>query len=574
MPFKLLGRGVVASALTIFSTQLRCCRLKSDEYRPGFYVDGKFIAPPNVPVPPEAYPEDWRCKYTIESTPAHSDDPKRDIVKLTMNPLSAFIRSFTKFGEFQCNDSCACNNKVALVERLAQNASKDGPQPFPKSDDYYEAQLGKTLQMFAQNFRDHTSGEPLTAEECYQAFKGKNDQIESQLGMLGFHTCVADPDRYRRSYEYWKEICGVRITEAIDYCLMPGKWLYEKFAVVRPFAKVESISVKKWPRNISPRHPHFNFLWAQFTKPMESYFYKHLSATGPLARWCVQRESGVQNPWIGKSMNKIQRGDAVGYKYRLFRQRWGVDPLVLSTDCTGFDSHVTQGVIKVENRFYQNCFVKHRSFLRELTKCFEVNNFNTNGVRGKVRGSRMSGDMHTGLGNTVVILGMLVTSFRMMEITRYDLLSDGDDCLVFVHPDDLAIVLKSLPEHFLAFGQELRVEKVARNIFEVEWCQCKLVRVDVDGEEHYMFVQDPHKTFATMGSHIHCRTNEGAFKYFADVLFAYSVMYSSIPLFRKLATYRVSSDVRTRRLMPGLAFDLLNNSRLHAAENSNTLSDY
>jgi hypothetical protein len=528
-----------------------------------------------VPVDRGLYPQDWRCRYTIEYTGPHSDDQKRDFVALTANPLSLFIRAFTKFGEFECNDSCTCNNKVALVERLAQNASKAGPKPFPPSDSHAEVELRKTFRMFAQNFRSETSGEPLTADETYLAFKAKNDQISSQLGLLGFHTCVADPERYRRSYEYWKEISGCPVDRPMTWCLMPSQFLFKRWANVRPFAKVESISVSKWPRNISPRHPHFNFLWAQFTKPMESYFYHHLGASGALRRWCpAGKENGVRNPWIGKSMNKIQRGDAIAYKIDLFKRRFGVHPVVISTDCTGLDAHVTAGVIKCENALWSDCFPNQSSFLKKLTRMFELNRFSTDGVRGEVRGARMSGDMHTGLGNTILTVGMVVTSFRLMHIDRYDIFADGDDTLVFVHPDDLGQVLVELPQQFLTFGQELKLEKVARTIFDVEWCQSKIIRVQVDGEGHYMMVQNPHKTFATMGSHIHCRTDSGAVQYFADVLYSYSIMYSPIPFFRKLATYRESHDVRVRRLQPGLAFELINNSKLHCSAGPDTLTDY
>jgi len=575
VPFKLLGRRCLETPITIFSRPLRCCKLKSETYRPGFYVDNVWMCPPGAHPEPGDVPQHWRVKYTLDYIQPHSIDSKRDFVSLTTNPLSSFIRSFTKFGNYYCNDSCSCNNAVALVERLFQNATKNGPRPFPPSDPFYEQELGKTFRMFSANFREHTSGEALTAEECFCAFKAQNDKIESQLGMLGFHTSVADPERYRRSYEYWKEIMNLPLHEALNYTLTPPEFMYSRWAKVRPFAKVESIDRDKWPRNISPRHPHFNFLWAQFTKPMESYFYHHLSASGHLKAGCpLGKEPGVRNPWIGKSMNKLQRGNAVKYKFDLFERTHGVKPIVISTDGVGFDAHMTQGVIKQENKCWQNCFPSHRVFLQKLTKSFEENNLVSDGVRGKIRGTRMSGDMHTGLGNTIVTIGMIVTSMRLMGIKRYDIFADGDDTLIFVHPDDLGQVMRELPINFLGFGHELKMEKIATNIFEVEWCQSKIVRVTKEGVTQFIFVQNPHKTFATMGSHIHCRDNVSAFKYYGDVLYAYSRMYSCIPLFRKLAGYRESHDVRVRRLQPGIALELINNAHLDCVEGPDTLSDY
>jgi len=510
--------------------------------------------------------------YTIRDTPAHQNNPNRDIVHLTLDPLCYFIKAFTKFGEYQCNDSCDCNNKVALVERLAQNASAAGPQPFPPSSLLYERELRKTLKMFSRNFRDHTSKTPLTGYECMKAFRGRNQDIETQLGMLGFHTSVAAPRRYEEVYDYWKE--QYAITDELDFTLNPSVNQFKKYSNVRPFAKVESISTAKWPRNISPRNPRFNFLWAQFTKPMESYFYKHLSATGSLSGVSTHVEPGIPNPWIGKSMNKKQRGDAVMYKISLFRKKYGVDPIVVPTDCTGLDAHITRGVIKEENRLYVDCFPSHREFLRDLTACFEENKFSGCGINGVVQGARMSGDMHTGLGNSLVVCAFNVTAFRMMGISSFDMLSDGDDCLLFIHPRDFARVEVELPQHYLGFGQELRLDKAAHHWSEIEWCQCKLVRAFVDGEECHIFVQNPHKVFATMGSHIHCRDNAAAEQYFGDVLYAFSVMYSFVPFFRELAALRKSVDTRQRRLQPGLANELIHNHKIHAQESPNTLDDY
>jgi len=268
----------------------------------------------------------------------------------------------------------------------------------------------------------------------------------------------------------------------------------------------------------------------------------------------------------------VQRAAAVKYKIDLFMRVYGVHPAVFQSDCTGWDAHMTYTLCTLECLFYCMCFPKWNWYVSQLVECLVENKFSGNGIRGKVRGARMSGDMHTGLGNTLIMLALLVTAFRLLDIKRYDLLSDGDDTLIFIHPDDVAFVTKNLVETFLRMGHELRIEGVAASIYDITWCQCKIVRVMENNAEVGMFVQNPLKTFATLGSHIHARTLHDAYQYFADVLYAYSILYSAIPLFRKLGVMRAIRDKRTRRISPGLTNELL--GRVHVTEGPNTLYDY
>jgi len=186
----------------------------------------------------------------------------------------------------------------------------------------------------------------------------------------------------------------------------------------------------------------------------------------------------------------------------------------------------------------------------------------------------MSGDMDTGLGNSLDAVAFIVTCLRILHITRYDILCDGDDCLIFVHPDDEQLLLSNIKDIYLKFGHELKVEGVARDITQLEWCQSKPIRVlDSDGVEQYMFVQDPRKVFATMGSHIHCRTPEEATSYFNGIVHAYQTIYSAIPFYRQLKVKPVETS-RSQRLPAGLVQELSKMHKIKTTESINTLPDF
>jgi len=555
--------------VNVYKESLRCTYERNQSYVPGVYYDGVIQNLGDKP------PESWRCKYIINTTLSHGDDPKRRYVRFTVNTLQNYIRTFTKFGKFQCNDSCACNNRVALIERVIFNAGPDKNQGlYPQSQPWALERVKRVFRAMAQNFRDHTAHTPLTAEETMLAFKAKNDNIKSQLEMLDFNTCVKDPERYKRSYEYWKEtLC---LPGTVDFTLCPSIHLTNKWGKVRPFAKVESISTEKWPRNISPRHPHFNFIWAQFTKPLEAYFYKNLGAYGALKRFNPHgNEAGIPNRYIGKGLNKLQRGKLLEYKYNFFYKIWNVIPIVLSTDCTGFDAHMTELFINLEVLFFLLCYLEYKRWLKEFLGVVIENDMISDQIRIWLKGGRMSGDMHTGFGNSMDVCAMIIAFFDWIGIRRYDILCDGDDTLVFIHPDDFEVVPIKMKEFFLACGHELKIEKVARTIFDVEWCQTRPIRVydDSEGRETFVMVQNPLKTFATMGSHIHCRTPDEAYSFFADVLYAYSIIYHFIPLYSGLGGLRQGIKPKGRTILPGLAEQLVHREQ-HLRCSSNTLVDW
>jgi len=84
---------------------------------------------------------------------------------------------------------------------------------------------------------------------------------------------------------------------------------------------------------------------------------------------------------------------------------------------------------------------------------------------------------------------MVVAS--MDEIgSPYDLFDDGDDCILFLRPADLARVKQILTRHFLEYGQEMKIENVSRNIDEIKFCQHRVLEV---APGMYTLCPDPFK---------------------------------------------------------------------------------
>jgi len=80
----------------------------------------------------------------------------------------------------------------------------------------------------------------------------------------------------------------------------------------------------------------------------------------------------------------------------------------------------------------------------------------------------------------------------ILRITYYSILDDGDDCLIFVEEADFNTVSENLAKIFAWFGQEVKVENIARRLADVVFCQSKVVH---NGDE-WVMVRDWRKVLS------------------------------------------------------------------------------
>ena len=138
---------------------------------------------------------------------------------------------------------------------------------------------------------------------------------------------------------------------------------------------------------------------------------------------------------------------------------------------------MAQELLRVEHKVYEKMTKKSaRGMLKWLLKQQLINEGRTkNGTTYTTVGTRMSGDMNTGLGNSVLMASMLECYLDACNISGATYV-DGDDSVVVV---DRADVGKLLPvrEFFLQFGMEMKYEATSE-FSQVDFCQCRPVNVD------------------------------------------------------------------------------------------------
>lgn len=229
------------------------------------------------------------------------------------------------------------------------------------------------------------------------------------------------------------------------------------------------------PRAIQFRDPRYCVALARFLHPMEHHLYE-LAGDGKFL---------PKGRVIGKGLSQSSRAQLLVRKMRSFQ-----NPHVLTIDCSRFDKHVSLELLRVEHSFYRA--MNPSSELSRLLDMQLRNKGSTDrGIVYKTRGKRMSGDMNTALGNCVLMITMVAATLG--GLMTYDILDDGDDCLVLVEHRDACRARELLLEWFHEYGMSLKIENEAVNIADVEWCQAKPIQLD---ETTWKFVRNPSKVFS------------------------------------------------------------------------------
>lgn len=317
------------------------------------------------------------------------------------------------YGLWHCftHNSCVCNDVISCVNRVV------GKTPLPTQEGLQR--LRATAKIISRKIGDLV---PLTLEEALATFKGTKHKL------------------YQRAYESLKV-----------------KPLSERDSVIKAFVKAEKFNPEDKenpdPRMIQARDPRYNLHLSRFLRPLEHKIYS--------------LQLGKSRA-IAKGLNPKQRAELLWQKWTMFS-----DPVCVSLDCSRWDKHVSLEVLDIEHAVYQRAYPGNNE-LQQLLGWQRINKCVTqNKLRYKVVGGRMSGDMNTASGNCLLMFTMVVTSMKNLGVRKYQIIDDGDDVLVIVERSDLETLKEKLPNEFLSYGQELKLENITDKYEEVDFCQAK-----------------------------------------------------------------------------------------------------
>lgn len=229
------------------------------------------------------------------------------------------------------------------------------------------------------------------------------------------------------------------------------------------FVKVEKGNTTKAPRCIQPRKPVYNLALGCYIKPIEHSMYK-----------AIQRTFRSRSPIVMKGYNLTQVANILQDKWNEFHA-----PVAIGLDATKFDMHCSAAAITYEHSIYLHMY-NNDPQLRKLLD-WQLHNrglgYCCDGrLKYHVTGKRFSGDMNTALGNCILMCGMIYSYLHDRGITKYQLVNNGDDCVVIVETKDLLNFSIGLDDYFLALGYRMVVEEPVYNLAQIEFCQMHPIR--------------------------------------------------------------------------------------------------
>jgi hypothetical protein len=204
----------------------------------------------------------------------------------------------------------------------------------------------------------------------------------------------------------------------------------------------------------------------------------------PIEKWVYSLEDQFGIPIIAKSRNSHQRAADLLAKANNFE-----DPVFFLLDHSKFDAHCSSELLSVEHWFYDQLY--HQRLLRKLLKWQLFNKGMTkNLTKYFTPGTRMSGDLNTGLGNCILNSAML-QDWLDQACVPGSVYVDGDDSVVVVsrqHAETLMKVGGGIQEYWSVYGMETKCD-VVYDYQDVDFCQCKPV---FDGQAWRM-MRDPRR---------------------------------------------------------------------------------
>uniref|UniRef100_A0AB38ZJL1 RNA-directed RNA polymerase n=1 Tax=Anourosorex squamipes ribovirus 2 TaxID=3139460 RepID=A0AB38ZJL1_9VIRU len=250
------------------------------------------------------------------------------------------------------------------------------------------------------------------------------------------------------------------------------------------FVKIDKMNMitveSKPPRAIQFRSPQFNLMFSRYIKKFEHVYYPKLTY-GSVSKTRV----------VAKGLNAVERAAILIQKSEYF-----ASPKYLLFDHSAFDSSITVAHLKATHKKYNKVFNS-----RELAKLcsYQIDNrgMSRNGIEYRVRGTRMSGDADTALGNTLVNLDCMYGFLKANNISKYDMLVDGDDSIVIVEQGE-----KFNLGFFEQFGFKTKLE-VTNCLERAEFCQSRVVLTDPP-----TFVRNPCRAISHASIAVDMETND------------------------------------------------------------------
>jgi hypothetical protein len=300
-----------------------------------------------------------------------------------------------------------------------------------------------------------------------------------------------------------------RYTNALSKLVKTG--MVDKYCQTELFVKPDNadpvVKGSYDPRAIQGRHPAYNIALGAFLKPFEEWFleiddWEEILGPPPGGIWQWTMPKGRL---VAKGLSMPERG-------KLIHEKWTrlENPVAFDCDASRFDMHVSRIMLTIEHLVYLYAYVHNPELADLLRKQLHNRGRSFGGLKYRTNGKRMSGDINTGLGNTIIMLFIFIffvsyTNYKYLAdgggyvngkfLTwngKWDFICDGDDSVFFTERCNEEMFAAEFPDFAKRLGFNMTVGTPVYEIEHVNFCQSNPVYID--GE--YVLVRNPRKALS------------------------------------------------------------------------------
>jgi len=300
---------------------------------------------------------------------------------------------------------------------------------------------------------------------------------------------------------------------------------------INAFIKNEIYDENKPPRMIMGRNTKFNLLYGQYTTALE--------------------EAMLHIPQISKGKNFLERGQQF-FDHVL-------NKFMIEGDCSKYES--TQRIellADIELGVWRRLLsTNHYSKIKRIfISKMEKRGFTFNGVYFSFWGCRGSGDMDTGLFNTILMYIACKYFIRVNKLNG-DFICDGDDNCIGYSDD------KEIVDTFAHFGLDAKLIKRC-DYHDLEYCSGKFMQYQPG---KFIYVQNINKLMKNIGIFRKSKFNHCKGEYYYSLGYMYKQMYCGMPLFKEISEFLM----RISKVKRHVKFEILDDiNPMHAQAFKNT----
>lgn len=412
------------------------------------------------------------------------------------------LYDFPDMTEYVFYSSCACNEYHSLTNRHIR-------PPFPQYEQQSWSELSYLNTYETTLLPDYEK--PLSASEV----------IKSKSGALR--------KRYAKA---WYNTYSGRVTVGkID-------------SRIKSFVKQEKIKKEKYEEG----------------KPARMIQYRDYKYLLLMNRYLKPIFTNIHNSkklWFGQPLGEVIMSGYNSYETAaILRKSWDVvpDPVAVCLDAKFWDGSLSVEALLHEHKMWIG-IIRNKKFRKLLRKQLRTIGRSKNGIKYRIKGTRLSGEYNTSYGNSKLqkdLLRHVVTKVLKIPNDNVRIHVIGDDNVVILsreYLDDLLAFRES--GGFLKWGIEMKLEKIAYEFGQIEFCQQSPIIVKSGIDYCWRMVRNPYIIMSKM-SYVLKQYWKCLDKYLSSTALCELALNTGVPITQQFSLYLMS---KVRKIRPLFHFE-------------------